>query len=248
MKTKTGTAADFGITLTGTQLKNFNRRFRDAMYKEYSFRSKVLTALGGLSMAGLSIWLLAANVSSLPIMLLMMIPPVIGIALTAISPFEKNKAIGEQLRTSAALAMFLVLINTVCYVRGGDKSFFIANDRLYVVGGKEYLPLYILLAVIALLGVLSGVLGWSRLALRTMTKDSQSTQKKPNYSIIGLLAVSSVPIVRVIFDGARGRASLKFAILVIVMVMMFSMLGYFLGISAGNIRYIRYLDRGNKEN
>lgn len=248
MKTKTRTAADFGITLTGSQLEKFNRRYREKLYKDYGRRSKVLTILGALSMAGISIWLLAANVSALPTMLFMMIPPVIGIAIIAFSMFEKNKAIGEQLRSSAALAMFLVLINTVLYVRGSDKSFFIANDRLYVVGGKEYLPLYILCTVMALLGILFGRLGWSRLSMRVMTKDCKTEQKKTNYSIIGLLGVSAVPIVKAVFDAVGGRASLKFVILIVVMVAMFSMLGYFLGISAGNIRYMRYLDGDGKEN
>lgn len=243
MKTNSKTAADFGITLSGTRLKDFNRRFRDAMFKEYSTRSKLLTALAALSMAGISIWLLAANVSSLVTMLLMMLPPVIGIVATALSPLEKNKGIAEQLRTSAALAMFLVLINTLLYTCDSDKFFFIANDRLHVVGGKEYLPLYLLCMAMALFGTLFGALGWSRLTVRTMTEGCQSEKKKPDHSLIALIGVSTVPIVRVILDAARGRASLKFAMLVIVMVMMFSMLGFFLGISAGNIRYMRWLSR-----
>lgn len=193
-------------------------------------------------MAGISMWLLAANLSSLHTMLLMMIPPVIGIAFCIASMAEKHKAIAEQYRSSAALAMFLVLVNTIAYVRGGDKSVYIANDRLYVVGGKEYIPLYISLTVISLICALLGLLRWGKFYMRALTKESRSVQKKPAYDFICLISVCVVPIVRTVIDTANGRASLKFLLLVIVMTAMFAMLGYVLGISAGNIRYMRYLD------
>ncbi|MBE6753633.1 MAG: hypothetical protein E7559_04680 [Ruminococcaceae bacterium] len=247
MKTKTKKAADYGITLTGSKLKDFNRKYKEAMYKEENRRSKVLTLLGAFSMAGISIWLLAANVSSPATMLLMMIPPVIGIAVSVISLFAKDCAIRTQLGTSAALAMFLVLLLTVCYVADSDAVTRIVNDRPVVVGGKEYLPLYVSGMATTLLSMVCGIFGWSRQRMKQLAKDSQTGKQKPNYPLFAAIALLTSSIVRRLIIPSVG-AGVLFFMVVLFMVLICAILGYVMGISVGNVRYLRYLGNSSQEN
>ena len=83
------TAADYGITLTGAELEEFDRKYRENVSKEFPVRTIAGIILSTFFMAGASIWTVAADVSELWIKISLMLLPAASIVVLIISLFEK---------------------------------------------------------------------------------------------------------------------------------------------------------------
>lgn len=90
-----------------------------------------------------------------------------------------------------------------------------------------------------LLGIPAGLRGWGRMNMKMTENGTRAKDGKPDYGLISLVSVCTSVVVRRLISALAGHADLKFVLLVAVMVAMFAMFGYFLGLAAGNVRYLR---------
>lgn len=222
MKKMTTPAEKFRVPVADSQFGKFSRKFREHFEGvETTGRYRAIAYLAALAMAALNIWMLAANAESTVLTVLLMIPSAAVAAVTAVSLFRKNRHVGVQLQSAAALFAFLELMRVLLFVRGD-------HDLL----------LFSIFGAIILAGAASGIWRWGIIWVNMLAKDGWIEKQKKKSPVPVLLITSIVvTVVRAIGHNAM------YVLLVVSVSAMCAMLGYAIGISSGNVRFMRWLDR-----
>ena len=224
MKTRSD-AERFRVPLDAGRFRKFKRKFKEHFSKtETTLRYRILAPLGAVAMAAVSIWILAANVAQHVLMALLMIPSAAVIAVTAAALFQKNRLVRVQFHSSACVAALLELMSNVIFVRGGQD-----------------LLLHAIFGGITVFAAFFGIWRWGTVWVNMLAKDGW-LEKQNGRSPAPYLLISSVvvPLVRACSEGA-GRNAL-YVPMIIAMSVMCALLGYAIGISVGNIRFMHWLD------
>lgn len=230
MKLIPKTPADFGIPFTGSELRDFNKRFSEFFPEadnRMTAKSKIFLYIIGIVCFAANVFIPFRHAPGFLMKAVIAALPVILAGVFVYACFMKDSACKTRLR-NIMLSYQILLIFPI---------------GITALTGFKLLD-YLIYAVCMIIGIIIGVNGWGKRTMKLLAVSAEETEVKGRLArgIAAAVSAALVPVIRM-FVGSAGKTA-GYIVLGLLTSFLCVLLGWVSGLGIENVRYYRFIKNG----